>query len=242
MNPTARGTVKLALVLALFGSVLAVVVSQQQALAALREQRQALGRRLEQLRQLEAENQRLGALAATLRPDRPDSLPDELARLRGEAEGLRTPRGEWEQLAAENRQLRAQLGEGLRPFISRDDCAYVGYADPEAALQSTFWAQTCGDPAMAVASLLPADRAAWAVLSDQEIADKLARSWSRSTGFQILGQKKVSDDEVIVIVNLYPDRPDIENAQLPFKRIGSEWREDLALYPMSPAREKAARD
>ena len=218
----------------IFIGALVVVALKHQTLAGLREQNAALGQRLEQRRRLEAENQRLYRLVAELRPGAPDRLLEELAALRREAERLRAPKEEWEALCAENRQLRSELGDGVRPLIDRDGWTYVGYGDPESALQSTFWAWTGGDPAMIVASLSPADRAAWANLSDAEVAARLAKVWRLSTGFQILGKKEVADDEVALIVNVYPDRPDIANAELHFKRIGSEWKRDCDLRPIEP--------
>jgi hypothetical protein len=218
----------------LIAGVLAVVALKHRALAGLREQNAALRQRLEQLRQLEAENQRLYHLVAELRPDRPDRLLDELAALRREAERLRPHKEEWEALCAENHQLCSDLGDGVRPLLSKDAWTYVGYGHPEAALQSTLWAWASGDPAMIVASLSPIDRAAWGNLSDEEVAARLSGKWRLSTGFQILGQKRVSEDEIALIVNMYPDRPDIANAELHFNRFGSEWKRDCDLRPTEP--------
>ena len=224
----------IALAALLITGALAVVAVKHRALAGLREQNAALGQRLEQLRRLEAENQRLYRLVAELRPGAPDRLLDELARLRLEAERLRAQREEWQKLCAESRELRAELGDGVRPLIDRDGWTYVGYGDPESALQSTFWARAFGDPAMLVASLRPADRAAWGSLSDEEVAARLRGFCRLSTGFQVLGQRKISDDEIALIVNMYPDRPDNANAELHFDRIGSEWKLDCDLRPIAP--------
>jgi hypothetical protein len=214
--------------------VLAVVALEHQALAGLRKQNVALGQRLEQLRRLEAENQRLYRLVGGLRPDRPDRLLDELAALRREADRLRVHKEEWEKLCAENHQLCSELGDGVRPLLSKEAWTYVGYDDPESALQSTFWATTSGDPAMLVASLGPADRAAWGNLSDAEVAARLSGRFRLSTGIQILGQKRVSDNEMAVIFNMYPDRPDNANAEFHFNRFGSEWKLDCDLRPIEP--------
>ena len=222
----------LAIAALIITSALAVLGLKLQAAARLREQNRALGQQLEQLHRLAAENQRLYHLVAELRPDKPDRLLDELARLRLEAERLRAQKEEWEALCAENRQLRSELGDGVRPLLAKDAWTYVGYADPESAMQSTFWAWASGDPAMVAASLSPTDRAAWGNLSDEEVAARLSGRWRRSTGFQILGKKEVADDEVALIVNVYPDRPDIANAELHFKRIGSEWKRDCDLHPI----------
>jgi hypothetical protein len=215
-------------------SVLAVLGLRLQAVARLREQNRALGQQLEQLHRFAAENQRLYRLVGELRPDTPDRLLDELARLRLEAERLRAQKEEWEAQCAENRQLRSELGDGVRPLLSKDAWTYVGYADPESSLQSTFWAWASADPAMVAASLSPTDRAAWGNLSDEEVAARLSGRFRLSTGFQILGKKEISADEVALMVNMYPDRPDIANAELHFIRIGSEWKRDCDLRPVTP--------
>jgi hypothetical protein len=215
---------------------LAMLGLMYQTLGALREQNQVLARKLEDLRRLEANNLRLNRMLSELRREQSGRLTDELARLRREFDRLQAQREEWERLCAQSRALRAELGNAVRPVINRDSWTYVGYVDPEAALQSTLWAWASGDPALVIASMPPAARAVWGNLSDEEVAARLARTWRLSSGFQVLGQKKLSDDEVAVIVNMYPDRPEIENAVLHFRRIGTEWRQDLDLYPLASER------
>ena len=206
---------------------LAVVALKHQALVGLRQQNVALGRRLEQLRRLEAENLRLYRLVGELRPGAPDRLLEELAALRREADRLRAQKEEWEALCAENRQLRSELGDTVRPPVPQDAWTYVGYSDPESACQSYFWASVSADPKAVLDSLCPEARASWGQCSEEEIAAAFAnneRATRKSPSYQVLGQKKISDDEVELIVNLYPDRPDIENFRPSFKRVGSEWK------------------
>jgi hypothetical protein len=114
----------IALVALIVMGALSVVALKRQALAELRGQNAGLGQRLEQLRRLAAENQRMYRLIAELHPDRPDRLLDELARLRLEAERLRVHKEEWEALCAENRQLRSDLGDGVRPLLPKESWAY----------------------------------------------------------------------------------------------------------------------
>ena len=206
---------------------LAVVALKHQALVGLRQQNAALGRRLEQLRRLEAENLRLYRLVGELRPGAPDRLLEELAALRREADRLRAQKEEWEALCAENRELRSELGDTVRPPVPQDAWTYVGYGDPESACQSYFWASVSADPKAVLDSLCPEARASWGQCSEEEIAAAFAnneRATRKSPSYQVLGQKTISDDEVELIVNLYPDRPDIENFRPSFKRVGSEWK------------------
>jgi hypothetical protein len=213
---------------------MAVVLFKYQAYARLREQNHALSQNLEQLDRLLDENQRLRGLAADLRQDSPDRLRDELARLRPEAERLRVHQEEWQQLCKENRQLRAELGNTVRPLISKEDWTYVGYGDPESAAQSIFWATKSGDPTAIMANIIPETLTTWTNCSENDIAafcEKINRSTRNVPGFQILGQKQISDDKVEVIMNIYPDRPDIANFRLPLKLCGSEWKLDVMWRP-----------
>ncbi len=206
---------------------LAVVALKHQTLGGLREQNLALGQQLEQLRRLEAENERLYRLVGELRPGAPDRLLDELAALRREADRLRAQKETWEKLCAENRQLRAELGDTVRPPVSQDAWTYVGYGDPESACQSFFCASVSGDPKAILDTLCPEARASWGQCSEEEIAAAFANAEKASRtrpSYQILGQKKVSDDEVELIMNVNPDRTDIENLRMTFKKVGSEWR------------------
>ncbi len=227
---------KLALASLLVLGAMAVVLFKHQAYARLREQTHALARKLGQLERLEEENQRLHGLAAELRQDSPDRLLDELARLRREAEALRTHQVEWEQLCSENRQLRAELGDTVRPLLSKEAWTYLGYGDPESAAQSYFWALKTPDPKALIESMCPEDRAHWANASEEEVARLIAleqKALRKIPGFQILGVKRISDDQVEVVMNMYPDRPDITNLRLPLKRVGSEWKPDR-VFPKTP--------
>jgi len=125
--------------------------------------------------------------------------------------------------------LRTELGNTVRPLISKEGWTYVGYGDPESAAQSYFWASKTGEPKAVIESMCPEDLASWANSSQEEFADFIARDGKftrKIPGFQILGLKKISDDKVEVVMNIYPDRPDIANLRLPLKRVGSEWKLD----------------
>jgi type II secretory pathway pseudopilin PulG len=228
----ARRNLELLVVAMLVTGTMGVVLFKYQAYARLREQNHALSQSLEQLDRLLDENQRLRALAADLRQDSPDRLGDELAKLRREAERLRVHQEEWQQLCKENRQLRAELGNTVRPLIPKEDWTYVGYGDPESAAQSISWAKKSGDPTAIMANIIPETLA---TCSEEDIAaycNRVEQSTKKVPGFQILGQKKISDDEVEVIMNIHPDRPDIANLRLPLKLCGSEWKFDVHLHPL----------
>jgi hypothetical protein len=222
-----RTTLKLTLAALLVAGALGLVVHKHQMSAALCNQNLALKDKLTQLEHIEEDNQRLNRLLAESRPETPEKPQAELARLRAELERLQKRKEEWNRLCAENRQLRAELGNGVRPAIPQESWAYAGYGDPESACQSHFWAAASGDAKLALDSLCPEARASWAQCSDEEVAAFVARlqkSIRKRPSFQILGQRKISDDEVELIADIYPDRPDVENWCPTFKRVGSEWR------------------
>ena len=228
--------VKLALAALLVTGAIAVVLFKYQAYARLREQNHALSQNLEQLDRLLDENQRLRGLAADLHQDSPDRLRDELPRLRREAERLRSHKQEWEQLCNENRRLCAALGNTVRPLISKEDWAYVGCGDPESAAQSIFWAEKSGDPTAIMANIIPETLATWTNCSEKDIAafcSRIQTAMQKVPGFQILGQKQISDDAVEVIMNIHPDRPDIANFHLPLKLCGSEWKLAVMWHPLN---------
>ncbi|MGO9204234.1 MAG: hypothetical protein ACLQM8_27255, partial [Limisphaerales bacterium] len=53
-----------------------------------------------------------------------------LARLREQNRALQERKGERNRLCGENRQLRAELGNGVRPAIPQSSWAYAGYGEP----------------------------------------------------------------------------------------------------------------
>jgi hypothetical protein len=126
----------------------------------LGEENKALRQQLDQIAGLVAENERLSNLVAQANSSQ--SLPDErlkeLLRLRGEVGVLRQQSKELEALREKNRQARAALDSGHKPqdanvagaaatadYWPRGSWAFAGYASPEAALQSFFWAANKGD-------------------------------------------------------------------------------------------------
>ncbi len=208
------------------GAVVSVAL-RHQAVIELRRQNQALREALEQRRSLAEENARLYRLAAVAPAGQSGGHQSELIRLRNETGRLRAHRQEWEALCAENRQLRAELGDAVQPPVSRENWAYVGYGDPVSACQSHFCATVSRDPSTFLDSLCPEARASWSQCSEAELAAQFAKVEKVSRNipsFQLLGQKKLSDEEVELILNVYPDRPDIENLRLTFKRVGTEWK------------------
>ena len=97
----------------------------------------------------------------------------------------------------------------------------------EMGCQSHFRASVSGNPKRILESLCPDAQASRGQCSEEEIAVEFGRMEKAARmipSYQILGQKKISDDEIELIMNVYPDRPDIENLRLTFERVGSKWK------------------
>ncbi len=105
---------------------------------------------------------------------------------------------------------------------------FAGYADPESAFESTFWAMSQGDAKSYMATLAPhgglfreAQRK-----SENEIVAENRRTVEGITGYRIIDKKIVSADRVILTV-----LPETETSQGPkgpgklvILRIGDEWK------------------
>jgi hypothetical protein len=159
----------------------------------------------------------------------PDVQMRELLRLRGEVGVLRRQTNELAYAQTENSRLRS-ASNALPPrdpsqpaldYLPRESWAFAGYADPDSALQSCFWAWSRGDPKAVVASFTPAHRAQWGFKSDEEIATQIARNLRNAKGFLILERKNVSDSECRLTVS---DAALKQKVGFCYKRIGAEWK------------------
>jgi hypothetical protein len=226
---------KIALAAVLVGSGI-LLVFEHQATRKLREKNQAMQQQVEQVARLGEENRRLSNLVA--RASNPVSLPEdqlrELLRLRGEAGPLRRQEAEVEKLQAENSRLRAaqtnRSPTALAPatsapdYLPRESWAFVGYGDPDSALQSTFWAWSSGDPKAVVASMAPGQRAKWGFkTTDEEVAAQLARNTARAKGLRILNRQVFTNGVALFTVS---DPDMIHKIRFRFKQFGSEWKFD----------------
>jgi hypothetical protein len=226
----------------------ASLVIQQSGLAKLRERGGALRQQAEEIARLSAENERLSNLVA--RSGSPQALPPdqlrELLRLRGQIGLLRQTAKEQAQLKAANEQLRTALAASEKDlaevraapnFWAKDQLAFAGFADPEAALKTLLWAMNNGD--------MKAYLACWVsgpevnVMLRGELPEKaeaemtaagkmLSESLGPSIGFHILDKKTKSPNEVIL--NLSFDGEGMARKFL-MKRIGNEWRMADMLRP-----------
>ncbi len=242
-----RPTLGLACVIAVTG-IAASLVIQQSGQAALREKAETARQQAEQIARLSADNERLSNLAA--RTGNAQTLPpdqlSELLRLRGQIGLLRQAAKEAAQLRAVNEQLRAAAGtlekalaaaRAAPNFWAKDRLAFVGYADPEAALKTALWAINSGDLKACLACCVFGPEATTAI--EQQPREKveaamaaelkiMSESFAPSIGFHILDKKTKSPDEVILNLSF-----DGEGKARKFlmKRIGNEWKMADMLRP-----------
>jgi RNA polymerase sigma factor (sigma-70 family) len=210
------------------------LVIQHQAQASLRQQNRAL---LEQNAQLAADGDRFSnelAQAKSAQTSANEQL-NELLKLRGEVGSLRRQTNDLAKLQAENQQLRSSLAAtGARPKVAaqrtppqdsvpKESWAFVGYADPESAFQSTAWAMSQGDVKAYRASLSPGGSEFKHAQgkSEEELAARAKAEMEKVTAFKIIDKEAISDDEVLLAV--YASGIN-ESAKFRLQRIGNEWK------------------
>jgi hypothetical protein len=224
---------KLGVLLAIVvGGVVIPLVIQHQSLVTQREENQALRQQIDQLAKLDAENDRLSNLVARAQSTDDDQL-HELLRLRGEVGSLRRQTNELGKLQSENQRLRSSLLTSkpatqtplTRESLPRQSWAFVGYADPESALQSVIWAMSQGDAKTARASFAPEARELtdWRDKSDADLSTDIKREMEKVTAFKIISNEAISVDTAVLTVMV--ERVDHnEVTPLKLQRIGADWK------------------
>jgi RNA polymerase sigma factor (sigma-70 family) len=208
------------------------LVLQQQ--SKLREENDSLRKQTEQLAQIQAENDRLSNLVAEASGSQKlasNQLSD-LLKLRGEVADLRRQTNELNKLQAENLRLRSSLAAGsakrgaqtapAEATLPKESWAFVGYADPESALQSMVWAMTHGDTKTFLASLSPGSPVFRDAQEkgDHEMAER-NKEIDGVTAFKVINKESVSDDETILTVYAFGID---HTAKFKFQRDGSDWK------------------
>ena len=160
----------------------------------------------------------------------------ELLRLRNEVGQLRRER-DARQRAAQQAPLSASAGQPAAdagPHISKDQLAFAGYATPEAALRSVFWALANGKYEQAMAGVTPE------VLQHDKLKDPQGWEQFRSgmnpaalplKGMQIVAQKALAEGKVELEVRLDYDLGQSSNAGTPpclmierMVKVGNGWK------------------
>ena len=208
----------------------------------LGEENTALRQQLEQMGGLVAENARLSNLVAQAKSSQ--SLPDErlkeLLRLRGEVGALRQQGKEIETLREENRQARVALESIRKPekagaaespatadYWPRDSWAFVGYASPNASLQTSFWAANKSDLKALLGGMTGEiqEKVQKDIegKSESEASARAMGEVARLKSVRVLN-REVRDDETVVLTAEFDDNNRTEVNRLLMKKIGSDWK------------------
>ena len=208
----------------------------------LGEENKALRQQLDHLVGLVTENERLSNLVAQV--SRSQSLSDdqsrELLRLRGEVGVLRERAKELEILRQENRQARialeysfgTRIADGTEAIASaqywpRGSWSFVGYATPEAALQSAVWAASKGD----LKALLDSTAGEYhkeiekdfASISESQLSAKFIADTARYKSVHVLNREVQADDTVVFTTVFYNETRALPS-KVHLKKIGNEWK------------------
>jgi hypothetical protein len=166
----------------------------------------------------------------------------EVHKLRNEVSQLRAGVKEADQLRAENQQLRAvgrsrQAAPGAsvaaasavasqEGFYAKENWAFIGYATPEAALQSVIWAMREGDTRTLLASVTAEEMARmqkeWGDKSEAQVSADAKRGTDKISGIRILESRTLSDDEVVL--SIYAAGGEDKVQKISMKRSGAEWK------------------
>lgn len=197
------------------------------------------------LREARAENQRLHAAlqAGESSADRSEpvsnqgdpELKRELARLRNEVRKLRAEKPQLDQLRMGNELLLQRIAGAsqARPaptpeqgFVMSEAWANVGFATPEAAIQTFFWALRQQDVLALTNSLTPETNKKSGLVDEQtgilhpEVVEREIQMLGRISGYRIVTME-VKDDRAKAEVQAAVNGTTIK---LSLRRIGQEWK------------------
>jgi hypothetical protein len=200
------------------------VAWQSRHLLALREEGHRLRQQLEDVRAEAFESTRAAAEPVVSPPS------DELLRLRNQVSQLTRRERELAGVQSENERLRMQMAAARTnnvqlpaSFIRKSEARNLGYATPEATLETFLWAARNRDLTAFLACFTPE----MAAQLNKEIertgsAEKFFEKADALPGINVLGRVDKSDDRAAYKVELMPGtRPD---ELLLFRRINGEWR------------------
>ena len=202
----------------------------------------ALRQQLDQMGGLVAENEWLSNLVA--QANRSQSLPDaqlkELLRLRGEVGALRQQGKEIETLREENHQARVALESTRKPekadaaespatadYWPRDSWVFVGYASPDASLQTSFWAANKGDLKALLGGMTGEiqEKVQKDIegKSESEASARVTGEVARLKSVRVLNREE-RDDETVVLTAEFDDNNRTQTNRLLMKKIGNDWK------------------
>jgi len=225
-------------VLALVGVVAGVVV-QHQSLSKVQAANAELTQTVKEVQRLGAENAEMARLRAEV--EEVEGLRNEtreLHRLRNEVRQLRELKPEWAKLSAENQRLRTALEPAGRParsapepekLIARESLSDAGLSNPEATLRTFFWALQEGNTGIIRRCFSEATLQQGLSQPFEQASRGSSSTMPEFKGIRIMAKKIVNADLVKLGIQISADGENspVEVA-LPFRRVGNEWKVDLA--------------
>ena len=205
--------------------------NEHQAYVRLRGENQSLRQQNEQL---VPETERLSNLVVEAKNAQTpaNSQMNELLKLRSEVGGLRRLTNQLGKVQEDNQRLKASLasangrsktGTTSGDSLPQESWRFAGYADPESALQTAFWAMSQGDAKTILASMSPdgADFKEIAAKPEEALSTEMKAEFAKVAAFKVIDKEVVSNDEVIL--NTYASGIN-ELARIRLLRAGNEWK------------------
>lgn len=177
-----------------------------------------------ELRVLRVQNQDLLRLRTELRKLRP--LTNDVASLQRQISKMAEGNPALEAIT----NTTALTSTNLAPpeiYLAKEDWAFAGYSNPDAAIESVIWAGSQGDLDTFLASLTADGRAKLEEQAQkqnktpQDMVSDLKQAFTQFTGFKVTEQTILPDDSVMMRVFL--DGANVTERFF-FKKIGDEWK------------------
>jgi TolA-binding protein len=220
--------------LGLLPIITAAIVVQSRGISALQREQGALQAAQQEARRLAETNRDLAGVRVSA--EEIESLRQanrDLPRLRNEIRQLRDQQKDLEKLQTENQRLAEQLKAGVAPrksiaelegYVPRTKWAQVGFATPEALVQTVFWAMSTRNIPALADCLEPSEREDFLEEYKQMSEDERQRTDhlpANLKGFRIAEKKEESPDKIVLKIQAAADG---ELMEIPVRRRGAEWK------------------
>jgi hypothetical protein len=234
------------------GSIATPIIIRQNAQLRLQETVDSMKEQSQQLAALSAENEQLSNQVAALKREPAFSAEQEseLLQLRGQIGQLRRAAKETENLRARNQKLlaaaessatarraSASSGQSTADYWVKDQLTFSGYANPESALKTAFWAANNGDVRTMLECMTPDARAGmereWQKdgKSEADAAAELKAMGTSlaapSSAFRLLNEQDMAPDEKVANISFEGEG---KARQFVLRKIGDEWKIERMLF------------
>lgn len=127
----------------------------------------------------------------------------------------------------------------------KEQWSFRGYATPEDAVVSSFWALSNGDLEQVMESMPPGDRTEWqnqrAKVSEEQMQNQINREFGDLSAFRLTQQKQVSPTQIIMDLEMVKPQQ-ISTRPVHLFLVGNEWKvqslintyDPLAFYRKNP--------